>query len=944
MLLTFLFGLSLKQHIAVIGKFSTEYLKKSLWSKAALIFKFFDIAQEKHKVAPHMDKSRGKKQSSRKRRRGKRKNKNKIPTNDQLDNITVFEKRAMVMKIAQKLLEKSVNNEFVISKIGNHIPEKLLTKGIVKTAVNALKNNGVVTTFMVNSGEKMVRLLKSVNHTNYTPTFSFIGSITSSSTQTINTSVGGTSATSNLSMAATYQQSNEKSPVFSQKKYDRPVDQQYSLFSKPESLRQNNGNLIHARIKRVGVPTLLVNSKHMMNINKKQNRISQTQSDSDKTEQKSLPRRQNGTWKMMEQMFSPAWGDKLEEWRRERVKQYVLWAELVERRRRVAEYLPDVVISSSTNKQKYPVKCPCPGCEYECPREKLEQHLHHCNFHSLDTLPPADPAIENYEVVCLFSSFGCRHNCMLDDLPKHMEECDYRPDLNRTRETEERLKNQKWAIEAAERERRRRISTRASQSERKSQSMKLSEKMTLLQSQLQEEILSFDGNCRQRLKKQMPFQSILFRELSNLIHTVWPSGTITLVGSRAMNLALDESDIDVVFSRSQIQVESNYQNSALNALNDLHQLLKNASWIEQIKVIDARVPVLKATVCFETLKHCNVSLLGLSCRSFQTIQLDITYGERIKETGIAAAQFMRGMQMQYPELRPLVVTLKKLLRLRQLNDAFRGGLSSYALALMIASLIQKRTHRKEVDETILGELMMEALQVYGNEFDPAKSCISVTPTHDGKLIIPVLSDNSLTDSMVLKSGDGFKIIDPVQPNNNPGHSCYRIFQVKRVFSKVLAKILITALHTPSEKFGVDSNIVDRKDAKIFAPELLKHSSETAICRDDKNDIRENKEKEFSQCLDGSVKLGTAENEKLLGNMTLAGKKGNKETFDSLANSEVSCVNGRNSPIHLKSYKLFGWLLVSSNTRKGRKREVIREEQNDAVGENERSMSEGKLHD
>ena len=40
----------------------------------------------------------------------------------------------------------------------------------------------------------------------------------------------------------------------------------------------------------------------------------------------------------------------------------------------------------------------------------------------------------NYEVMCVFSSYGCRHSCKLRDLPAHIVVCEWRVDFTRSKE------------------------------------------------------------------------------------------------------------------------------------------------------------------------------------------------------------------------------------------------------------------------------------------------------------------------------------------------------------------------------------------------------------------------------------------------------------------------------------------------------------------------------
>ena len=62
----------------------------------------------------------------------------------------------------------------------------------------------------------------------------------------------------------------------------------------------------------------------------------------------------------LEQIFSPSWGDETEAWQRERLKQWVIWAEEQERTARVQEMYTqnDTVKTSAHTKLEYDVVCP----------------------------------------------------------------------------------------------------------------------------------------------------------------------------------------------------------------------------------------------------------------------------------------------------------------------------------------------------------------------------------------------------------------------------------------------------------------------------------------------------------------------------------------------------------------------------------------------------------
>ena len=71
--------------------------------------------------------------------------------------------------------------------------------------------------------------------------------------------------------------------------------------------------------------------------------------------------------------------------------------------------------------------------------------------------------------------------------------------------------------------------------------------------------------------------------------------------------------------------------------------------------------------------------------------------------------------MKFKDLRTIVIVLKKLLEYKDLNEPYRGGLSSYSLVLMITSFLNIcDAHNKSKN-------LSEFLNFYGNYFDPLKT-------------------------------------------------------------------------------------------------------------------------------------------------------------------------------------------------------------------------------
>ena len=65
-------------------------------------------------------------------------------------------------------------------------------------------------------------------------------------------------------------------------------------------------------------------------------------------------------------------------------------------------------------------------------------------------------------------------------------------------------------------------------------------------------------------------------------------------------------------------------------------------------------------------------------------------------------------------IEPLILVLKQYLKVCQYNDPYFGGISSYALFLMIVSYLQSQQIPKEVSKVNLGKLLISFFQFYGD--------------------------------------------------------------------------------------------------------------------------------------------------------------------------------------------------------------------------------------
>ena len=145
------------------------------------------------------------------------------------------------------------------------------------------------------------------------------------------------------------------------------------------------------------------------------------------------------------------------------------------------------------------------------------------------------------------------------------------------------------------------------------------------------------------------------QRLTKIIQKHQPNWKVVLFGSFSQNTSTVFSDLDFV-----ILNESNYssKNFDIKELYYLMNILRKDGFSRNIRLIKARVPILKATC----------SLTG--------INVDISVN---RQNGYQAAAFIRKILEKYKVLKPTIIILKILLKKNNLNEAHTGGMSSFLL-------------------------------------------------------------------------------------------------------------------------------------------------------------------------------------------------------------------------------------------------------------------------
>jgi hypothetical protein len=155
----------------------------------------------------------------------------------------------------------------------------------------------------------------------------------------------------------------------------------------------------------------------------------------------------------------------------------------------------------------------------------------------------------------------------------------------------------------------------------------------------------------------------------------------------------------------------------------LARALTKEPWVQasSLKIIgNTAIPVLK-------LRTRADSDLGA------VIALDVSFEGR-GHKGLEANKYISALMALHPTLRPLVLVLKYFLSKRSLGESFTGGLSSYALLLMMVRFLQETSPQNSaaaagdsgnIPVSDLGALFLGFLGFFGGRFDPRKTGISV---------------------------------------------------------------------------------------------------------------------------------------------------------------------------------------------------------------------------
>lgn len=186
-------------------------------------------------------------------------------------------------------------------------------------------------------------------------------------------------------------------------------------------------------------------------------------------------------------------------------------------------------------------------------------------------------------------------------------------------------------------------------------------------------------------------------EVTAAVRDCWPDARVEVYGSFATDLFLPHSDVDLLVMKAQASENK-------SALQIVSERLRCLTWCRYMKPIqNASVPVVKLTADVSLLPSANLPDAALAprypfnlehlqqqhqveqpCTAAEAcIAVDVTLDCNIGDAPIALRDFVIHHLDRLPMMRGLVLVLKHFMFQQGLNDAYKGGLTSHSLILLL---------------------------------------------------------------------------------------------------------------------------------------------------------------------------------------------------------------------------------------------------------------------
>ncbi|KAF0699661.1 Aste57867_9783 [Aphanomyces stellatus] len=343
------------------------------------------------------------------------------------------------------------------------------------------------------------------------------------------------------------------------------------------------------------------------------------------------------------------------------------------------------------------------------------------------------------------------------------------------------------------------------------------------------DICEFVSHLQAETQSRLAAHTAVSRFCVSAVQALWPRAQVRPYGSFVTGLSLPSSDLDLVICLPKVRRDEPAEAPGVlegrNAIKEtwqqnLARKLRSESWVVPESV--------------KTIPNASIPIITLLATAPYHVRLDISF-EGPGHNGLATNDLVHSFLHELPALLPLMLVLKTFIIDRGLGVAYTGGLSSYALLLMLTRFLQEfemgsRSHGDTVSTQCnlvvstqsradFGTMLLGFMDFYGSKFDQRQTGISVASrcfldrdalvqqhatTTTTTLWHNVHMEHVQFENLNLSSPgsrrrdhwsaapptfkptdydphkfDPIYIEDPLRPGNNVGRNCFRIMQLRR---------------------------------------------------------------------------------------------------------------------------------------------------------------------
>eukprot|EP00602_Paraphysomonas_sp_CaronLab_P013170 CAMPEP_0185042476 /NCGR_PEP_ID=MMETSP1103-20130426/42376_1 /TAXON_ID=36769 /ORGANISM="Paraphysomonas bandaiensis, Strain Caron Lab Isolate" /LENGTH=1180 /DNA_ID=CAMNT_0027582561 /DNA_START=624 /DNA_END=4166 /DNA_ORIENTATION=- len=369
---------------------------------------------------------------------------------------------------------------------------------------------------------------------------------------------------------------------------------------------------------------------------------------------------------------------------------------------------------------------------------------------------------------------------------------------------------------------------------------------------LTEEIIDMAGALHKVANMRRPWQTAAIDRVRGIVQSLWgPHARCEVFGSFATGLAIPSSDIDIVVSGISNHVQW-WGGKPLTALAVLSHQLEQAEWVSTVRAIEhAPMPVIKLTTApvpmppvggtgerkdFRGVIKVDITIAththggSLSSSESYTLPTPVPmpgaggpspyppYSSPQQQQilppghhsggipctppphspsfqvhqGVTTRDFVLRLCAMNPDLIPLVLVMKQFLQEKGLHDPFTGGLSSYAVTIMVASIIHPHALERPETKPDLGTMLLSFLRRFGTRFDTRRHAVVLSINGPFAPLAPGMAPAHVPrvgTPNYWRPADPVVVTDPLDSQNNLGRSCFGFRQLQTEFDNALERVM-----------------------------------------------------------------------------------------------------------------------------------------------------------